>query len=470
MTISLDEIIADNANTDTNGAPRISEEDLALQFADTHAAHTRYVALWNKWLIWDGVRWAMDETKLAFSLARDLCRDQAAMTKGSDRIRIASAKTRAAVVSLAGEDRRLAATVDQWDADPWLLNTPTGVIDLRTGKRRDQLPKDYMTKVTAVAPDASCPTPLWSKFLATVTNNDGDLASYLARVSGYALTGSVQEHALFFHYGLGGNGKGVFGNAVSGIMGDYHRTAPIETFTASNTDRHPTELAMLRGARLVTATETEEGRRWAESRIKMLTGDDKISARFMHQNFFDFVPQFKLMISGNHKPGLNSVDEAIRRRFNLVPFTVTIPKKERDVELGKKLKAEWPGILSWMIQGCVQWQQIGLAPPQAVIKATDEYLAAEDTIKQWLNECCRKDPAAWTSFGVLYECWKQWAETLGEYAGTSKRFSQKLEDHGFVSKRMDQRGFLGVTIYLSTKDCDSSGRPLPPKPIWTRTM
>jgi putative DNA primase/helicase len=467
MTISLEEIIGDNAKTETNGAPRISEEDLALQFADTHAAHARYVALWNKWLIWDGVRWAMDETRMAFSLARDLCRDQATMAKGSDQVRIASAKTRAAVVSLAGEDRRLAATVDQWDADPWLLNTPTGVIDLRTGKRRDQLTEDYMTKVTAVVPDDCCPTPLWSKFLATVTNGDGDLASYLARVSGYALTGSVQEHALFFHYGLGGNGKGVFGNAISGIMGDYHRTAPIETFTASNTDRHPTELAMLRGARLVTATETEEGRRWAESRIKMLTGDDKISARFMRQDFFDFTPQFKLLISGNHKPGLNSVDEAIRRRFNLVPFTVTIPKKKRDVELGNKLKVEWPGILSWMIEGCMQWQQSGLAPPKAVIKATEEYLAAEDTIKQWLNECCCEDRGAWTSFGVLYECWKRWAETLGEYAGTSKRFSQKLEDRGFVPLRKKERGFLGVTIYRPTEQGDKTKKP---EPIWGASM
>jgi putative DNA primase/helicase len=448
MTMSLEDIIADNANIDTNNAPKISEEDLAMQFADTHAAQMRYVALWNKWLIWDNVRWAMDETRMTFSLARDLCRDQAMMTKGGDRVRIASAKTRAAVVSLASEDRRLAATVDQWDADIWLLNTPTGVIDLHTGTRRDQRPEDYMTKVTAVAPDASCPTPLWSKFLATVTNGDGDLASYLARVTGYSLTGSVQEHALFFHYGLGGNGKGVFGKAISGIMGDYHRTAPIETFTASNSDRHPTELAMLRGARLVTATETEEGRRWAESRIKILTGDDKISARFMHQNFFEFVPQFKLMISGNHKPGLHSVDEAIRRRFNLVPFTVTIPKEKRDVTLSNKLKAEWPGILAWMIAGCVQWQKIGLAPPLAVAKATEEYLAAEDTIRQWIDERCRRDREAWTAFGVLFESWKRWAEALGEYVGTSKRFSQKLVDQGFFAERRKERGFRGVTTLM----------------------
>src|SRR5262249_9400947 len=154
-------------------------------------------------------------------------------------------------------------------------------------------------------------------------------------------------HALFFLHGLGANGKSVFLNTVSGILGDYHRAAPIETFTASRSDRHPTELAMLRGARLVTATETEEGRHWAEARIKALTGGDPISARFMHQDFFEFIPKFKLMIAGNHKPSLRSVDEAIRRRFNLVPFSVTIPAEERDETLAERLRTEWPGILDW---------------------------------------------------------------------------------------------------------------------------
>jgi hypothetical protein len=148
--------------------------------------------------------------------------------------------------------------------------------------------------------------------------------------------------------------------------GDYHRAAPIETFTASNHDRHPTDLAALRGARLVTSVETEEGRRWAESRIKTLTGGDKIAARFMRQDFFEYTPQFKLVIAGNHKPGLRSVDEAIRRRFNLVPFTLTIPPEERDELLPEKLKAELPGILNWMIEGCIDWLERGLAPPEAL--------------------------------------------------------------------------------------------------------
>src|SRR5262249_42358551 len=154
---------------------------------------------------------------------------------------------------------------------------------------------------------------------------DTALANYLQRLFGYALTGSTREHSLHFAYGTGANSKGTIINTVANVLGDYHETAPIETFTASPFDRHPCDLADLHGARLVTATETEEGRRWAESRIKALTGGDRIKARFMRQDFFEYIPQFTLIIMGNHKPGLRSVDEAIRRRFHLIPFTVTIP-------------------------------------------------------------------------------------------------------------------------------------------------
>ena len=154
---------------------------------------------------------------------------------------------------------------------------------------------------------------------------------------------------MFFAYGTGANGKSRFTDALAGLMGDYHTTAPIETFIASNVDRHPTDLAGLMGARLVTAVETEQGRRWAEAKIKTITGGDRVKARFMRQDFFEYVPQFKLLTVGNHKPGLRAVDEAMRRRMNLLPFVVTIPPAERDSQLGEKLRAEWPGILGWAI-------------------------------------------------------------------------------------------------------------------------
>ena len=429
-------------------APAFSEEALALLFAQRHAAERRYVSAWNKWFSFDGKQWTVDETRETWSLARKLCREA---SSGVNKLReaksIANAKTRAAVVSLAGEDRRLAATVDQWDADPWLLNTPGGVIDLRTGERRDHCAEDYMTKITAVAPNASCPTPLLSKFLDRVTDGDKKLQAYLARVTGYSLTGVTTEHAMFFLHGDGANGKSVFMNTIACILGDYHRTAPIEVFTATNNEQHPTELAMLRGARLVTATETEEGRRWAESRIKTLTGGDRIAARFMRQDFFEYTPQFKLMISGNHKPGLRSVDEAIRRRLNLVPFDVTIPEAERDKELTGKLKAEGPGVLAWMIAGCLEWQRIGLAPPKIVTEATDAYLEDEDTIKLWVDEVCLQGEQYWTPTNQLFASWQDWAEARGEYVIPSRRFVQRLEALGFERHRPNQvRGFRGLGL------------------------
>jgi putative DNA primase/helicase len=272
-----------------------------------------------------------------------------------------------------------------------------------------------MTKITAIAPDRSCATPLWQKFLKRITGSDQELITFLQRIAGYSLTGGVSEHAMFFGYGTGANGKSVFTNTIAGILGDYATTAPIETFTASNHDRHPTDLAGLRGARLVTATETEEGRRWAESRLKALTGGDRVSARYMRQDFFEFTPQFKLLISGNHKPGLRSVDEAIRRRINLLPFNVTIPPAERDPDLSVKLNAEAEGILAWMLQGCLDWQRDGLATPEAVRTATDLYLQSEDAIMAYLDDYCERDPTAFESIGALFKGWQSWCDATGEY-------------------------------------------------------
>jgi putative DNA primase/helicase len=426
--------------------PPFTDEALALRFAETHSDDLRYVATLGKWFVWTGQQWKQDETLRAFDLARKVCRQTSAeCNKGKLAQSLASAKTVAAVERLSKADRRLAATIDQFDADPMALNTPSGVVCLRTGDLRGHRPEDYFTRMTASAPGGECPT--WIAFLQRVCGSDDELIGFLRRIAGYSLTGLTVEHALFFLYGLGANGKSVFLNTIAGVLVDYHKTAPIETFTASSVDKHPTDVAGLRGARLVTAIETEEGRRWNESKVKSLTGGDKVTARFMRQDFFEFVPQFKLMIAGNHKPGLRSVDEAIRRRFNLIPFTVTIPPEERDEGLFDKLKAEWPGILQWMVDGCLEWQERGLRPPKAVLEATAEYLESEDALSAWTDECCEREPNAWTSCGELFASWKGWADKAGEPSGNLKRFSQKLEDRGFEkNRRRTARGFAGIRV------------------------
>jgi putative DNA primase/helicase len=381
-------------------APAFSDEALALRFAERHINDLRYVPAWNRWLLWDGKRWTPDEKLKVFTLVRNLCRE-AANEANKGAAAIASRKKVAAVEQMARADQRLVLTIDELDADPWILNTPAGVVDPHTSDLRPHSPDDKLTKITGVAPEKH-PIPVWEAFLARVTDDQPELIAFLKRVAGYALTGLTREHALFFLYGRGANGKSTLINVLIECLGDYHKTAPIETFTASTSERHPTDLASLRGARLVTATETEEGRRWAESKIKALTGGDRISARFMRQDFFEYSPQFKLMIAGNHKPGLRSVDEAIRRRLNLIPFTITILLGERDPALTAKLKAELPGIMAWAVEGCLEWQNVGLAPPKAVTDATDAYLEAEDAISTWMEECGIRDPHAWEARSKLW--------------------------------------------------------------------
>lgn len=426
--------------------PEFTDEALALRFTDRHSDELRYVAVWGRWLKWSGAVWQFDETLHAFDRARAVCRVASAEAPNA-RVgaALANARTVAAIERLAKADRRHAATVGQWDTDPWLLNTPAGVVDLRTGRLRAHDPADHMTKITAATPGGACPR--WHQFLDRVTAGDAELYAFLQRVAGYALTGTTGEHALFFAYGTGANGKGTFLNTLAALMGDYAAIASMDTFTASRGERHPADLAMLRGARLVTAQETEEGRNWAESRIKALTGGDPITARFMRQNFFTFAPTFKLFIAGNHKPGLHGVDEAMRRRLHLVPFTVTIPAAERDPELPGRLKAEWGGILAWAIQGCLAWQRDSLAPAAAVRAATDGYLDAEDALGTWLAERCRRIGYGGTESSALYADWTAWAKAAGEEVGSQKRFSQALEAKGYKKDPKARHAtFLGIAL------------------------
>jgi putative DNA primase/helicase len=309
----------------------------------------------------------------------------------------------------------------------------------------------YLTTTTAVWPGGGC--SLWLAFLDRVTAGDKELQSFLQKIAGYALTGSVREHALFFLYGLGGNGKGVFLNTLTAILGDYAKVSSAETFTATTGERHPADLAMLRGARLVTVQETEEGRPWAEVRIKSLTGGDPITARHMRQDFFTFEPQFKLLIAGNHKPTLRTVDDAIRRRMHLIPFKVSIPAAERDVTLQGRLTAEWGGILRWALEGCSRWQAEGLTPPAIVREATDEYLATEDSLSTWLAERIEKKGMTWSASSDLYTDWKLWAIRSNEQAGTQRRFAQNLVDRGIVAarRRDGARGFANVILKIEAE-------------------
>ncbi len=361
--------------------PAFSDDSLAIRFSARHDGQLLFVPAWGHWLRWNGCRWAHDDTLSVFDLCRLVCRDAAAelanLDKGQPLARkLASATTNAAVERLARSDRRHARSSDDFDADPWLLNTPSGVVNLRTGETRPHQRNDLFTKVTAVSPGGACPR--WLRFLLQITHGDKELARFFQRFIGYALTGMTSEHAFVFLWGPGGNGKSVLLGTVAAMLGDYATTAMADVFTVTRSEQHPTHLATLRGARLVVVTETEEGRPWAEARIRSLTGGDRISARVMRGDPFEFVPAFKLWIAGNHRPALRNPDPAMKRRLNLVPLTFVPPKP--DTRPMEALRSELPGILAWAIRGCMAWQKGGLNPPNVVQQASDEYFAEQDII------------------------------------------------------------------------------------------
>ncbi len=290
----------------------------------------------------------------------------------------------------------------------------------------------FITKSTSVAPVPGAPA-VWLNFLMEATRGDVEFQRYLQQVCGYCLTGDTSEHALFFIYGPGGNGKSVFLNTLAAIMGDYAITAPVDIFLSSKSERHSTELAMLRGARLVAVSETEEGRPWKESLVKQLTGGDKVTARFLYKEFFSYTPQFKLVIVGNHKPRLLNVDEAMRRRLHILPFTRTPANPDKHLE--EKLRAEHPQILNWMLEGMQDWKTNGFHIPAVVRGATDEYFASQDLFGQWLDENCDMIPGQDTPATALFNNWMGYAEKRGEPHGSMPSFADNLAKRGFNKRK-----------------------------------
>jgi putative DNA primase/helicase len=415
-------------------APEFSDEDLALRFAEAHVYNMRHVALMGRWFLWTGKVWAADEKRIAFSLARQIVRAAAREHNKKEAKSIASAKTVAAVEKLAQADPRLATIVSVWDADPWLLNTPGGVVDLRTGALRPHSSGDFMTKITAIGPGGDCPR--FKTFMNEIMAGDEEMIAFIQRVLGYCLTGDIREEAIFFLYGKGQNGKGVLTSTLEWILADYCKAAGDEVFTETRNDRHSTEIARLKGARVVLVAEVEKGRRWAEARLKKMTGGDTLTARFMRQDDFQFKPEFKPLISANSKPQLKSFDVAMRRRMNLIPFVVTIPPERRDTELKAKLKDEGAGILQWMIDGCLKYQRLGLAPPASVVRATDEYFRSEDGVANWINEWCKVGEGHREKSSKLFASWKHYADEARLIAGNNKEFKEEMNRLGFHEKRV----------------------------------
>ncbi len=324
---------------------------------------------------------------------------------------------------LAVEDNHL-------DADPWLLNVENGTIDLRTGRREKHDPSDLLTKIAPVHADRRAKCPLFKKFLERITGDDAAFRAYMQKAVGYSLTGITTEQVLFFVHGKSGNnGKSTLVNLIRDMLGDYGLHTPTETLLVKQYDNAiPADLARLDGARMVTAIEANFNRHLDEARIKSMTGGEPITARFMRQNFFQFMPVLKLWLVANDRPRVRGTDEAFWRRVRVIPLTIEIPIAERDLDLLTKLRAEWPGILAWAVRGCLKWQREGLVEPDVVRSATKGWRREMDHLKRFVTE--QLDIAAGFKIAAsqLFDRYKKWCDQNGEQSLKIQDFKAKLHE------------------------------------------
>jgi putative DNA primase/helicase len=376
----------------------LSDLGNAERLVAAHGRDLRHVAGLG-WHIWSGTHWQRDDTgevqRRAKATARSILHDAANCDDDSERKQIvkwartseAEPRLRAAV-TLAASEQEVVVRVTDLDANPFLLAATNGTIDLRSGDLRLHDPADLITSLTEIAYDATANCPRWERFLREVFADDEELVAFVQRFAGYALTGDTREHVLIVLHGAGRNGKSTLLRVQQRLLGEQAVTAALETFLRARGDRGPrNDLARLHRARLVSAAESGEGRKLDEATVKELTGGDRVAARFLYGEHFEFIPRFKLAIVTNHRPRIDGDDDAIWARLRLVPFEVCFEGRE-DRELPELLDGELPGILAWAVRGCLDWQRDGLGQAGAVARATAAYRADEDVLGAFLDERC----------------------------------------------------------------------------------
>ncbi len=417
----------------------------ARRLVRLYGAQMRYCERLGGWYVYDGIRWQPDETKAVERLARDMLPtiyNEAADATFEERKAIAkwalTSESRShldAMVALAAAEPGIAVGPAQFDQDPWLLNTQNGTLDLRTHELRPHAPSDYLTKCVATLYDPEATCPVWDAFLVRILP-DHEVRKFVQKVAGYSLTGSTRERVFLILYGGGANGKSTLLDTLRTLLDGYAMQTPTETLMVRRDSGIPNDIARLRGARFVSAVEGEEGKYLAESLIKQFTGGvDTLTARFLHAEFFEFRPEFKIWLATNHKPGIKGTDKAIWDRIRLIPFEVRIPEDERDMDLSHKLLAELPGILRWAVDGCPLWQKEGLAIPEKVRVATNDYRVDMDLLGAFIQDCCDEDPQLFTLRSALYQGYVSWCEKNGEKPLSQKALAPRLLERGYIGER-----------------------------------
>jgi putative DNA primase/helicase len=413
----------------------------------------------GKWLEYRSGRWVLiDERGVLMQYAAPVAEaiaNEAEEASGDDLTAVQkfaakcrSAKALGDMTRLAHGDARMrSGGPDSFDVDPWLLNCPNGTLDLRTGEIRPHNPADKLRQMTGVAWDAEAKAPRWEKFIQEITSDRADLGSFLQRMCGYMVTGETREQAFFFLRGSGGNGKGVFVRALQAAIGDYGCEAPGEFLTERKNEGHPTEIARLYRKRMVFCSETEEGAFLNESLVKRLTGGDRLTARKMHEDFWEFEPTHKLALQSNYEPRIKGGGHSLWRRIRVVPFDAVFADSG-DEALEPTLKAEAPGILAWCVRGCMEWQANGLGWPDAVVDAGEEYREGQNPLTEWIDECCQIGHEFKSGTRELFANYRVWVEVTGaRWNCDEKGFVRHLKESGVTSGRTKTYRYLqGIAL------------------------
>jgi putative DNA primase/helicase len=441
---------------------RLDDVGNAQRLVDRHGRDLRYVFPWQRWLVWDGRRWIADDTgeverrakeTLDQLLADALELDQDARDKIVKHVvKSENAQRLRGMVDLARSEAGIAVLPDSFDVDPWLLNCRNGTVDLRTGQLQPHTREHAITKLAPVAFDPRAKAPHWRAFLERVVP-DPDVREWLSRFFGYCLTGITVEQFMAIFLGDGSNGKTTVIKPFQELLGEYAQQAPVETFMERRGDQIPNDIARLRGARLVLASESKESQRLNVAIVKQMTGGDRLTARFMRGEFFEFTPTFKPLLLTNYEPNIVAQDHATWRRMRRVDFDVTIADNERDPDYyEKRLRPELAGILNWAIEGCLAWQADGLIPPAAITQATADYRAQSDPIGRFLDEECTQRAGGTVLKSDLYTAYEHWCHDNGENPQTSTAVGKRLKQLGIHEHR------TGTARFWVGLDLESSDR------------
>jgi putative DNA primase/helicase len=405
--------------------PEFSDDSLALDFVTHFGSGLRWTPGMG-WMHNEGTHWKRDDHLIRFDLARRSARSSAMLADAKIRKAITSAKTINAILFLSQSDPNVVVPASKWDNDPLMINTPAGLVDLRDGRIHDRNQDQYLTQIARVSPDGQQKIDNWMRFVSQVFVDDADTIEFVQRMCGYCLSGDRREQKLFFAHGQGSNGKSTLLDILMWIMGSYAIKLPTTALMMSKNERHPTELAQLHGKRLAVSNELEEGSFWAEARIKELTGDETLTARFMRQDNFTFTMSHKHLIAGNHKPRLKGGDPAMARRMVLLPFLQKFEGSAKDSSLSEKLKAEAPGIMAWAIEGARKWYADGLSIPGSVEEASRDYMSEHDDIAMWIEECCKINPGTHARSSDLYASFRRWKQSRGEHEPSQTVWGEKM--------------------------------------------